>query len=86
MNQFAATRVDPAVVNAEELSKLIMARDRRSRDMSSRRRFAASGDPGFSAESYLGDELRSPTAGDLEPLVDQVLAANPGSGRVVPQR
>jgi aspartyl-tRNA(Asn)/glutamyl-tRNA(Gln) amidotransferase subunit B len=60
MNQFAASGVDPAAVNAEELAKLIEARDRIPRQALTDA-LAASGDPAFS-----------------EPLVDQVLAANPG--------
>jgi aspartyl-tRNA(Asn)/glutamyl-tRNA(Gln) amidotransferase subunit B len=76
MNQFAATGVDPAAVNAEELAKLIEARERIPRQ-SFTEALAASADKSFSAETYLGDGQIS-EAGDLEPLVDQVLAANPG--------
>jgi aspartyl-tRNA(Asn)/glutamyl-tRNA(Gln) amidotransferase subunit B len=76
MNQFAASGVDPGAVDADELAKLIEARGRIPRD-----RFlealAASGDPGFSAESYLGDGLVADTA-ELEPIVERILAANPG--------
>jgi aspartyl-tRNA(Asn)/glutamyl-tRNA(Gln) amidotransferase subunit B len=75
MNQFAATGVDPATVNAEELAKLIEARDRIPRQAFIEA-LAASADRGFSAESYLGDGQIT-EAGDLEPLVDQILAANP---------
>jgi aspartyl-tRNA(Asn)/glutamyl-tRNA(Gln) amidotransferase subunit B len=75
MNQFAATGVDPAAVNAEELAKLIEARDRIPRQAFTEA-LAASGDPGFSAERYLGDGQITET-GDLEPLIDRVLAANP---------
>jgi aspartyl-tRNA(Asn)/glutamyl-tRNA(Gln) amidotransferase subunit B len=75
MNQFAATGVDPAAVNAEELSKLIMARDQVPRHVFVEA-LAASGDQGFSAESYLGDGQIT-EVGDLEPLIDQILAANP---------
>jgi aspartyl-tRNA(Asn)/glutamyl-tRNA(Gln) amidotransferase subunit B len=75
MNQFAATGVDPAAVNPEELAKLIEARDRIPRQAFTEA-LAASGDEGFSAESYLGDGQIT-EAGDLEPLVDQILAANP---------
>jgi aspartyl-tRNA(Asn)/glutamyl-tRNA(Gln) amidotransferase subunit B len=75
MNQFAATGVDPAAVNADELAKLIEARDRIPRQAFTEA-LAASGDEGFSAESYLGDGQIT-EAGDLEPLVDQILAANP---------
>jgi Asp-tRNA(Asn)/Glu-tRNA(Gln) amidotransferase B subunit len=76
MNQFAASGVDPAAVNAEELAQLIEARDRIPRQTFTEA-LAASGDPAFSAETYLGDGQIS-EAGDLEPLVDRVLAANPG--------
>jgi aspartyl-tRNA(Asn)/glutamyl-tRNA(Gln) amidotransferase subunit B len=75
MNQFAATGVDPAAVNAEELAKLIEARDRIPRQAFTEA-LAASGDESFSAEAYLGDGQIT-DAGDLEPLVDQILAANP---------
>jgi aspartyl-tRNA(Asn)/glutamyl-tRNA(Gln) amidotransferase subunit B len=75
MNQFAATGIDPATVNAEELAKLIEARDRIPRQAFTEA-LAASGDPGFSAERYLGDGQITET-GDLEPLVDRVIAANP---------
>jgi aspartyl-tRNA(Asn)/glutamyl-tRNA(Gln) amidotransferase subunit B len=75
MNQFAATGIDPAAVNAHELGKLIEARDRIPRQAFIDA-LTASADAGFSAESYLGDGQITET-GDLEPLVDQVLAANP---------
>jgi aspartyl-tRNA(Asn)/glutamyl-tRNA(Gln) amidotransferase subunit B len=76
MNQFAATGIDPAAVNADELAKLIEARDRIPRQAFIEA-LAASGDKTFSAQTFLGDGQIS-EAGDLEPLVDQVLAANPG--------
>jgi aspartyl-tRNA(Asn)/glutamyl-tRNA(Gln) amidotransferase subunit B len=76
MNQFAVSGVDPEAVDADELGKLIEARSRIPRD-----RFvealAASGEPGFSAERYLGDGLVADTA-ELEPIVERTLAANPG--------
>ena len=75
MNQFAATGIDPAAVNADELSKLITARDEVPRHVFTEA-LAASGDPDFSAESYLGDGQMTDDS-ELEPLVDQVLAANP---------
>jgi aspartyl-tRNA(Asn)/glutamyl-tRNA(Gln) amidotransferase subunit B len=75
MNQFAATGIDPAAVDPDELAKLIEARDRIPRQAFTEA-LAASGDPGFSAERYLGDGQIT-EAGDLEPLVEQVLAANP---------
>ncbi len=76
MNQFAATGIDPAMVNAAELAKLIEARDRIPRH-SFLEALAASAGEDFSAESYLGDGQITET-GDLEPLVDQILSANPG--------
>jgi aspartyl-tRNA(Asn)/glutamyl-tRNA(Gln) amidotransferase subunit B len=76
MNQFAASGVDPDAVDAEELGKLIDARSRIPRDKLIEA-LAASGDPGFSAERYLGDGLVADTA-ELEPIVEGILAANPG--------
>jgi aspartyl-tRNA(Asn)/glutamyl-tRNA(Gln) amidotransferase subunit B len=76
MNQFAASGVDPAEVNAAELAKLIEARDRIPRQ-SFTEALAASASKDFSAERYLGDGQIT-ESGDLEPLVDQILAANPG--------
>jgi len=75
MNQFAATGVDPGAVNAEELAKLIEARDRIPRQAFTEA-LAASGDDGFSAERYLGDGQIT-DASELESLVDQILAENP---------
>jgi aspartyl-tRNA(Asn)/glutamyl-tRNA(Gln) amidotransferase subunit B len=75
MNQFAAAGVDPAGVNAEELGKLIEARARIPRDRLLDA-LAASGDPGFSAETYLGDGLVGDTS-ELGPIVDRILEANP---------
>jgi aspartyl-tRNA(Asn)/glutamyl-tRNA(Gln) amidotransferase subunit B len=76
MNQFAASGVDPAEVNAAELAKLIEARDRIPRQ-SFTEALAASASKDFSAERYLGDGQIT-ESGDLEPLVDEILAANPG--------
>jgi aspartyl-tRNA(Asn)/glutamyl-tRNA(Gln) amidotransferase subunit B len=75
MNQFAATGVDPAAVNADELAKLIEARDRIPRQAFTEA-LAASGDDSFSAERYLGDGQITDTS-ELEALVDKVLAENP---------
>jgi aspartyl-tRNA(Asn)/glutamyl-tRNA(Gln) amidotransferase subunit B len=76
MNQFAASGVDPDGVDPAELGKLIDARSRIPRDKFIEA-LAASGDPGFSADSYLGDGLVADT-GELEPIVEKILAANPG--------
>jgi aspartyl-tRNA(Asn)/glutamyl-tRNA(Gln) amidotransferase subunit B len=75
MNQFAASGVDPAATNAAELAKLIEARSRIPRDRFTEA-LAASGDPGFSADEYLGDGLVADTS-ELEPIVEEILAANP---------
>ena len=75
MNQFAASGVDPGSVNAEELAKLIEARDSIPRHAFTDA-LAASGDPAFSADAYLADGQITDTS-ELEQLVDQVLAANP---------
>jgi aspartyl-tRNA(Asn)/glutamyl-tRNA(Gln) amidotransferase subunit B len=76
MNQFAVTGVDPDAVDAEELGKLVEARSRIPREKFTEA-LAASGDAGFSAETYLGDGLVADTA-ELEPIVERILAANPG--------
>jgi aspartyl-tRNA(Asn)/glutamyl-tRNA(Gln) amidotransferase subunit B len=76
MNQFAAAGVDPDAVDPEELGELIEARSRIPRDKFTEA-LAASGDPGFSAEPFLGDGLVADT-GELEPIVEKILAANPG--------
>jgi aspartyl-tRNA(Asn)/glutamyl-tRNA(Gln) amidotransferase subunit B len=76
MNQFAASGVDPATVDPKELAKLIEARDRIPRQAFTEA-LAKSGEPGFSADAFLGDGQITDT-GELEALVDQVLAANPG--------
>ncbi|MFN2471538.1 MAG: Asp-tRNA(Asn)/Glu-tRNA(Gln) amidotransferase subunit GatB [Gaiellaceae bacterium] len=74
MNEFTRTGVDPASVDAAQLGTLVEARARIPRD-----RFvealAASGEPGFEAERYLGDGLVADAA-ELEPLVERILAAN----------
>src|SRR4029079_3348855 len=75
MNQFAASGVDPGSVNAQELAKLIEARDSIPRQALTDA-LAASGDPGFSADSYLGDGQITDSS-ELEQLVDKVLAASP---------
>jgi aspartyl-tRNA(Asn)/glutamyl-tRNA(Gln) amidotransferase subunit B len=76
MNQFAISGVDPDAADAEELGKLIEARSRIPREKFTEA-LAASGDPGFSAERYLGVGLVADTA-ELEPVVERILEANPG--------
>jgi aspartyl-tRNA(Asn)/glutamyl-tRNA(Gln) amidotransferase subunit B len=76
MNQLAGAGVDPDAVNAEELGRLIEARERLPRAAFAEA-LSRSADPGFSAEPYLAKEAMADTAA-LEPIVDRVLAANPG--------
>jgi aspartyl-tRNA(Asn)/glutamyl-tRNA(Gln) amidotransferase subunit B len=76
MNDFVATGVDPAAVNAEELAKVIAARATIPRATFSKA-LAESGDPEFKADTYLGEALVADTS-ELEPLIDRILADNPG--------
>jgi aspartyl-tRNA(Asn)/glutamyl-tRNA(Gln) amidotransferase subunit B len=76
MNEFAAAGVDPDAVNAEELAKVIAARSSIPRETFTRA-LAESGDPEFRAETYLADTVVADTS-ELEPIVDRILAANPG--------
>jgi aspartyl-tRNA(Asn)/glutamyl-tRNA(Gln) amidotransferase subunit B len=74
MNDLAAADVDPAVVDGEELTKLIEARDRIPRETFIKA-LAASGTDGFKAEDYLGETLIADES-ELDPVIDQVLAAH----------
>jgi aspartyl-tRNA(Asn)/glutamyl-tRNA(Gln) amidotransferase subunit B len=75
-NNLVAAGVDPATVPAGELARLVDARDRIPRAALDEA-VAALGEPGFTADPYLAREIVSDTA-SLEPVVDAVLAANPG--------
>jgi aspartyl-tRNA(Asn)/glutamyl-tRNA(Gln) amidotransferase subunit B len=75
-NQLVGAGVDPATVDPSQLAKLVEARDRIPRTAFDEA-IARVGDPGFSAEPYLAQEVVSDTTA-LEPIVDAVLAANPG--------
>src|SRR5437773_12373414 len=59
-----------------ELAKVIRARDEIPRDVYSEA-IAASAEPGFTADSYLAQKAVR-DASELEPLVERILAANPG--------
>jgi aspartyl-tRNA(Asn)/glutamyl-tRNA(Gln) amidotransferase subunit B len=75
-NAFVATGVDPARVTPAELAKLVSARaviKRAAFDQA----LARSGDDGFSADPYLEQQAVS-NVGELDPVIDAVLAANPG--------
>jgi aspartyl-tRNA(Asn)/glutamyl-tRNA(Gln) amidotransferase subunit B len=76
MNQFAASGVDPDAVDGDELGRLIEARERIPR-ATFVEALAASGENGFSAERYLAEALVADTS-ELEPVIDEILAANPG--------
>ena len=76
MNEFIATGVDPAAVNGKELAKVIAARATIPRATFSKA-LAESGDPAFQADTYLSEALVADTS-ELEPLVDRILADNPG--------
>jgi aspartyl-tRNA(Asn)/glutamyl-tRNA(Gln) amidotransferase subunit B len=76
MNEFSATGVDPATVNGTELGKVIAARATIPRE-AFMRALAESGDPEFRSETYLGETVVGERS-ELEPLVDRILAANPG--------
>ena len=76
MNQLAAAGVDPAKVDGDELGKLIDARSAIPRQ-AFLDAVAASADPGFAAEGFLG-ETRVSDASELDPVIEAILAANPG--------
>jgi aspartyl-tRNA(Asn)/glutamyl-tRNA(Gln) amidotransferase subunit B len=76
MNDFVASGVDPDLVNADELAKVIAARATIPRATFAKA-LAESGDPEFKADTYLDEALVTDTS-QLEPLVDRILAANPG--------
>jgi aspartyl-tRNA(Asn)/glutamyl-tRNA(Gln) amidotransferase subunit B len=75
-NQLVGAGVDPAAVAPGELASLVEARERIPRSAFDEA-LAKVGEPGFSAEPYVAQEVVSDTA-SLEPVVDAVLAANPG--------
>jgi aspartyl-tRNA(Asn)/glutamyl-tRNA(Gln) amidotransferase subunit B len=76
MNQLAAAGIDPDEVDGEELGKLIEARERIPRQ-AFLDAVAASADSDFSADRYLAETTVS-DASELDPVIDAVLAANPG--------
>ena len=74
MNQFAASGVDPASANADELAKLIEARDSIPR-AAFLEALAASGNGDFRAETYLGEAVIADES-ELDPVIERILAAN----------
>jgi len=76
MNQLAGAGVDPVGVNADELARLVEAREQIPRAAFDEA-IAKVGDPGFSADSYLAQEVMSDVS-ELDPVIDRILAAHPG--------
>jgi len=76
MNELAGAGVDLDAVDGGELGKLVEARASLPRPVFAEA-IARSGDEGFSADTYLG-EVAVTDAGELGPLIDVILAANPG--------
>jgi aspartyl-tRNA(Asn)/glutamyl-tRNA(Gln) amidotransferase subunit B len=74
MNELAATGVDPAAVNADELGKVIAARGDIPRAAFTEA-LAASAGEGFSAERYLA-EAAIADVGELDPVIDRILGEN----------
>ena len=76
MNELAGAGIDPDAVDGDELGKLVEARASLPRAVFAEA-IARSGDEGFRAEPYLA-ELAVTDVGELGPLIDSILAANPG--------
>ncbi|HEY6149581.1 MAG TPA: Asp-tRNA(Asn)/Glu-tRNA(Gln) amidotransferase subunit GatB [Gaiellaceae bacterium] len=74
MNELAATGIDPAAVNAEELGKVIAARGDIPRAAFTEA-LAASGSKGFSAERYLAEAAIADVS-ELDPVIDRILGEN----------
>ena len=74
MNELAATGVDPARVNAEELAKVIERRTEIPRSAFTDA-LAASGSPDFSADRYLA-EAAIVDVSELDPVIERILSEN----------
>jgi aspartyl-tRNA(Asn)/glutamyl-tRNA(Gln) amidotransferase subunit B len=75
-NQFVAAGIDPDDAAAGELAKLVAARSEIPRAVFDEA-LAKVGDAGFSADPYLAQKAVSDIS-ELDPVIDAVLAANPG--------
>jgi aspartyl-tRNA(Asn)/glutamyl-tRNA(Gln) amidotransferase subunit B len=75
-NQFVAAGVDPDAADAAELAKLVTARSAVPRAVFDEA-LAKVGEAGFSADPYLEQKAVSDVS-ELDPIIDGVLAANPG--------
>ena len=74
MNEFSAAGVDPGAVNAVEFAKVIAARSEIPRS-SFDEALAASGNPDFAADRYLGERMVADES-ELDPVIDRILADN----------
>jgi aspartyl-tRNA(Asn)/glutamyl-tRNA(Gln) amidotransferase subunit B len=74
MNELAATGVDPATVNGDELAKVIERRAEIPRAAFAEA-LAASGSAGFSAERYLAEAAIADVS-ELDPVIDRILGDN----------
>ena len=77
MNQFAGAGVEPVGGRPARAGRAHRGAATACRARPSLEALAASGDAGFRAERYLAEESVTDT-GELEPIVERVLAANPG--------
>ena len=75
-NNLVGAGLDPAVVPAKELARLVEARERVPRTAFDEA-ISKLADPGFSADSYLAQEAVSDES-ELEPIVALILEAHPG--------
>jgi aspartyl-tRNA(Asn)/glutamyl-tRNA(Gln) amidotransferase subunit B len=75
-NAFVAAGIDPARVDPRELAKLVAARAEIPR-ATFEEALAHAGDDGFAAEPYLEQKVVA-DAGELDPVIDRVIEANPG--------
>ena len=75
-NNLVGAGVDASAVDPVELAKLVAARERIPQAAFDEA-IAKAGEPGFSAEPFLAQEVVS-DASELDPVVDAVIAANPG--------
>jgi aspartyl-tRNA(Asn)/glutamyl-tRNA(Gln) amidotransferase subunit B len=74
-NQFVATGVAPASVDARELAKLVAARSEIPRAAFDEA-LAKVGEPGFRAGPYLEQKVVADSA-ELDPIIERVIEANP---------
>jgi aspartyl-tRNA(Asn)/glutamyl-tRNA(Gln) amidotransferase subunit B len=75
MNEFAATGIDPANVNGQELAKVIQRRADIPRAAFAQA-LAASGSTDFSADTYLAEAAIADVS-ELDPVIDRIVAEHP---------